>query len=194
MQERRVTIDRQTYALSPNFCVFATQNPVESVGVYPLPEAQKDRFLLKIVMGYPSQDEEQLLAARTLTRDAPEILLDLGIVQPLLTEERLVQLREALSGITVPKTILRYIVELVRVTRNHTSVKVGAGPRATQALVLTSRAHAALSGRTEVGAEDVRAMALPCLEHRLILKPDFEEKGLTCAETVHHVVSSVPTP
>jgi len=194
MQERHVTIDRQTYALSPNFCVFATQNPVESVGVYPLPEAQKDRFMLKIVMGYPEQDEERLLAARTLTREAPEILLDLGIVRPLLTEERLLQLREALNDITVPQPVLRYIVELVRVTRTHTSVKVGAGPRATQALVLASRVHAALNRRTETMVEDVRAMAPPCLEHRLILKPDFVEKGLSCAETVKHILTSVPAP
>ncbi len=194
MQERRVTIDRQTYSLSPNFCVFATQNPVESVGIYPLPEAQKDRFLLKILMGYPEKDEERILAARTLTREAPEILLDLGAVQPLLTEERLIQVREALNSITVPDAILRYIVELVRVTRIHTSVKVGAGPRATQALVLTSRAHAALRGRAETAVDDVRAMALPCLEHRIILKADFAEKGLSCAETVHHILTSVPAP
>lgn len=194
MQERRVTIDRQTYSLSPGFCVFATQNPVETMGTYPLPEAQKDRFLLKITMGYPSEDEERNLAARTLTKEAPEALLDLGIVQPLLTNERLLQVREALSSIPVPDAILRYIVELVRVTRRHTSVKVGAGPRATQALVLASRAHAALRGHRETTVADVQAIALSCLEHRLVLKPDFEEKGLSCAETVRHILASVSTP
>ncbi len=194
MQERQVTIDRQSYRLSPSFCVFATQNHVESVGVFPLPEAQKDRFLLKIHMGYPEEEEERLLATRTLTKEAPETLLEQGVVRPVLTEERLVRMREALDMIDTPAPVVKYIVELVRLTRNHSAVQVGAGPRATQALLLASRVHAALQSRTQVIAEDVHAMALPCLEHRLILKPEFVDKGLSCAETVQHVLASIPAP
>ncbi|HNR35214.1 MAG TPA: MoxR family ATPase [Candidatus Hydrogenedentes bacterium] len=194
MQERQVTIDRQTYALSPNFTVFATQNPIESEGTYPLPEAQKDRFLIKIHMGYPNEDDERMLAERTLTKNAPEALLERGEVQPVLTSDRLAELRESLGAIEVCPEIVRYAVALVRLTRNHAAISVGAGPRATQALLLSSRVHAALHGRGHVVPSDIRAMAMACLEHRLILKPDFVAKGLTCAEAVNHVLQSVPAP
>lgn len=194
MQEHQVTIDRETYPLSPNFTVFATQNPVESEGVYPLPEAQKDRFLMKVHMGCPNEQEEYLLAERTLTKDAPESMLDRGLIRPILTAERLTALREALDGIRVGPEMIRYAVALARLTRNHSSIQVGAGPRATQSLILSSRVYAALQGRSSVIAEDIHRMALPCLEHRLILKPEFVSKGLTCAEAVQHVLKSVPAP
>ena len=194
MQEHQVTIDRQTYPLSPNFAVFATQNPIESEGVYLLPEAQKDRFLIKIRVDCPSEEEERNLGERTLTIEAPEALLERGVIRPLLTAERLAMLRDSLEAVRVRPEIIRYVVTLVRLTRNHSAIKVGAGPRATQALLLSSRVRAAIQGRDDVLAEDVRAMALPCLEHRLILKPDFVEKGLTCAEAVQHVLKSVPPP
>lgn len=194
MQERQVTIDRHTHTLPPAFAVFATQNDIESAGTFPLPEAQKDRFLLKIHMGYPDETEERSLAMRTLTCEAPETLLEQGVVQPVITEDRLLQMRTALEGIAVPEPIQRYTVELVRITRNHSAIKIGAGPRATQALMLSSRVHAALHSRDAVTAEDVQAMTLPCLEHRLILKPEFVAKGLSCVEAVRHVVSSVSPP
>lgn len=194
MQERQVTIDRKTYILPPAFTVFATQNTIESAGTFPLPEAQKDRFLLKIHMGYPKEEEERQLAMRTLTDEAPETLLAQGVVKPVLTEERLLQMRQALEAIQVPEPMQRYAVELVRTTRNHSAIKTGAGPRATQALLLSSRVCAALHGHDAVAVEDVQKMALPCLEHRLILKPEFVEKGLSCAEAVRHVVSSMPSP
>jgi MoxR-like ATPase len=194
MQEHQVTIDRQTYPLSLNFAVFATQNPIESEGVYLLPEAQKDRFLIKIRMDYPSEEEERSLGERTLTIEAPEALLERGVIRPLLTAERLAMLRDSLEAVRVRPEIVRYVVTLVRLTRNHSAIKVGAGPRATQALLLSSRVRAAIQGRDDVLPEDIRGMALPCLEHRLILKPDFVEKGLTCAEAVQHVLKSVPPP
>jgi len=194
MQERQVSIDRQTYALSPNFTVFATQNPIESEGVFPLPEAQKDRFLLKIHTGCPDEKEELSLAARTLTKDAPESLIDRGVIRPLLTDERLAVLRDNLEAIEVPPQIIKYAVTIVRMTRNHAAIKFGAGPRATQALLLSSRVHAAIQGRASVTVEDVRRLTPACLEHRLILKPDFVEKGLTCEEAVAHVLQSVPVP
>ena len=194
MQEHQVTIDRQTYQLSDNFTVFATQNPIESEGTFPLPEAQKDRFLIKIRMDYPGEDEELTLASRTLTKEAPEALLERGVIRPILTAERLSELRDALEAIEVRPEIVRYVVAITRLTRNHSAIKVGSGPRATQALLLSSRVHAALEGRASVLAADVKRMALPCLEHRIILRPDFVDEGLTAVEAVQHVLQSIPEP
>ncbi len=194
MQEHQVSIDRETYPLSPNFTVFATQNPIESEGTYPLPEAQKDRFLLKISMGCPNEAEEISLAERTLTREAPEALIDNNVIRPILTAERLAALRDSLDVITIQPELVRYAVSIVRLTRNHSAIKVGAGPRATQSLLLSSRVHAAIQGRSAVAVEDIRRMTLPCLEHRVILKPEFVIKGLSCGEAVQHVLQSIPAP
>ena len=147
MQERRVTIDRETHALSPNFTVFATQNPIEYEGTYPLPEAQKDRFMLKVAMNVPDRESELQLAQRMLGHDSPEETLAAGAVQPVITAEDLTTLRHALEAMTVREELVAYVVDLVRATRTNESVLVGAGPRATQALLLASRANAALTGR-----------------------------------------------
>ena len=194
MQEHQVTIDRDTYPLPGNFTVFATQNPIESEGTYPLPEAQKDRFLIKIGMGCPSEAEEISLAERTLTREAPEALIDNNVIQPILTPERLSALRESLESIKIGPELVQYAVNLARFTRNASAIKVGAGPRASQALLLSSRVNAAIQGRDTVTVDDIRRMALPCLEHRIILKAEFVEKGLSCAEAVQHVLQSVRAP
>jgi len=174
--------------------VFATQNPVDAEGTFALPESQLDRFLIKIMMHYPEEAEELELAARTLTADAPELMIDRGEVRPLLTPELLLEMRAAMDGIETRPAVVRYATALARFTRGHSAIQVGAGPRATQALLLSARVHAALCGRDAVAAEDVQRMALPCLEHRLILKPEFVAKGLTCAEAVRHVLQSVPAP
>lgn len=194
MQERHVTIDRETLALPPNFTVFATQNPIESEGVYPLPEAQLDRFLLRITMTCPTEDEEVLLAERTLTGQAPEKLINEGVIRPVLTSERLYSLRCALENIEVHPAVMKYAVEIVRMTRNHVNIKIGAGPRATQALALASRTLAAFHGRDRVLPSDVRGVALSCLEHRIVLDPQFIEKGLTCPEVINHILRTVPEP
>ncbi len=161
MQERVVTIDRDTHALSPNFTVFATQNPIEYEGTYPLPEAQKDRFMLKITMKTPERAEELSLAQRTMTKEAPEALLNNGAVQAVIEAEDLVQLREQLGLIVMRDELIAYLVDIVRATRQHESVLVGAGPRATQSLIMASRAYAALSGRDFVTPDDIKFMALP---------------------------------
>jgi MoxR-like ATPase len=194
MQERQVTIDGVTHALSPDFTVFATQNPIEYEGTYPLPEAQKDRFMLKIVMGYPAPDEELALAARMLGPDSPERVLAADGVEPVVRAEDLAGLRAGLQAITVKKEIVIYLVEIVRQTREDDSILVGAGPRATQALLLASRMLAAVSGRDFVTPDDVKAMALPVLEHRLILRPEYEIEGLTVAEVVARVLKEVTVP
>ena len=195
MQERAVTIDRETHALSPNFTVFATQNPVESEGTYPLPEAQRDRFLFKIVMPYPERDDEFSLAQKTLSaHDAPEAMLARGEVHAVVTAEALAALRASLTAVVVRDELVAYVVDVVRGTRAQESVLVGAGPRATQALLLASRAAAALDGRDFVTPDDVRALALPVLEHRLVLRPEFEIEGLTLAEVIGQVLEKVAVP
>jgi len=194
MQERQVTIDRESYPLSSNFTVFATQNPIEYEGTYPLPEAQKDRFMLKISMTYPDQDEEMSLATRTLGDNSPEAVLASGQVRHVIREAELPVFRHALQGVLIREELVRYAVEIVRSTRKHNSVLLGAGPRATQAILLSSRAHAALSGRNFVTPDDIRAMAIPVLEHRLILRPEFELEGLSVAETIQNTLQQIAVP
>ena len=194
MQERQVTIDRDSHHLSPNFTVFATQNPVEYEGTYPLPEAQKDRFMLKIQMDPPSREEEILLAKRMLDETSPEATLASGAVQPVINADDLVRLRRALSGIFVRAELVDYMVDLVRGTRHHDSVLIGAGPRATQSLLLASRAQAAIAGRDFVTPDDIKLMAAPVFEHRLILRPEYEIEGLTTAEVIVKVLEQVAVP
>jgi MoxR-like ATPase len=194
MQERVVTIDRDTHVLSPNFTVFATQNPIEYEGTYPLPEAQKDRFMLKITMAAPDRAEELTLAQRTMTKDAPETLLAQGAVQAVIKAEDLAALREGLATIVVRDELIAYLVDIVRATRSHESVLVGAGPRGTQSLIMAARAYAAISGRDFVTPDDVKAMASSVLEHRLILRPEFEIEGLTVTEVLQQILQQVAVP
>jgi len=192
MQERQVTIDRDSHQLSPNFTVFATQNPVEYEGTYPLPEAQKDRFMLKIRMEPPTREEEILLAQRMIDDTAPEATLH--SVQPVISAEDLARMRHGLNAILVRPELLGYMVDLVRGTREHDSVLIGAGPRATQSLLLASQAEAAIAGRDFVTPDDIRLMTGPVLEHRIILRPEFEIEGLTIAEVIGKVIESVTVP
>jgi len=194
MQEHTVTIDRETHRLPDNFTVFATQNPIEYEGTYPLPEAQKDRFMLKITMSTPDRAEELNLAQRTLGQESPEATLASGAVKAVIHGEDLRALREQLQLITVREEIVGYLVDVVRATRQHESVLVGAGPRATQSLLHASRALAALSGRDFVTPDDIKAMAIPVLEHRLILRPEFEIEGLGIREVIESILQGVAVP
>ena len=190
MQERTVTIDRDTHQLPPNFTVFATQNPIEYEGTYPLPEAQKDRFMLKISMGWPERDQELTLAQRMLGDNAPEATA----VQQVAGAGTLPLMQRSLQDIVVREELLNYVVDVIRRTRVHESVQVGGGPRATQALLLASRAHAAIAGRDFVTPDDVKSMAYPVLEHRLMLRPEYEIEGLTATEVVTKILQDVPVP
>jgi MoxR-like ATPase len=194
MQERAVTIDRETLRLDENFTVFATQNPADSEGTYPLPEAQKDRFMVKIKMEPPTRDEELALARRMLGPDAPEAVLASGAVQAVLVPGELAAARAALTEVTMRDELGAYVVDLVRATRAHESVLIGAGPRATQALLLGGRARAALDGRDYVTPDDVRGLASAVLGHRLVLRPEFEIEGLTIDEVVTRVLEQVAVP
>ncbi len=194
MQERLVTIDRTTHKLSPNFTVFATQNPIEYEGTYPLPEAQKDRFMLKINMDTPSRTDELKLAQRMLGGDAPEDILARGEVKQVISSEALTRLRKLLGGTLIKDDLIGYIVDIVQGTRKHQAVLVGAGPRATQSLLLASRAMAAIQGRDFVTPDDIKNMAVPVLEHRLILRPEFEIEGLSVLEVIEDILKDMVVP
>jgi MoxR-like ATPase len=194
MQERTVTIDRESHRLSPNFTVFATQNPIESEGTYPLPEAQKDRFMLKIPMTWPQTEEELSLARRSLNETAPEAVLQRGEVTQCLSEAELMGLREAMGLILVTDQLVDYAVQVVRRTRSDDAVLVGAGPRASQALLRAARAWAALGGRDFVSPDDIRAVASPVLEHRILLRPESELEGVRISEVLDRILHEVPVP
>ena len=194
MQERLVTIDRETHPLPSNFTVFATQNPIEYEGTYPLPEAQKDRFMLKITMTPPNRAEELTLAQRTMTPDAPETLLAQAVVQPVIRAQDLAELREGLAAIVLREELIAYLVDIVRATRSHESILVGAGPRATQSLIMAARAYAAISGRDFATPDDIKIMAPAVLEHRLILRPEFEIEGLTTQEVIQQILQQIAVP
>ena len=194
MQERTVTIDRETHRLSPNFTVFATQNPIESEGTYPLPEAQKDRFMLKIPMTWPTGADELSLARRSLDDSAPEAVLQRGEVRQCLTEAELVSMREALAQVNVSDQLVDYAVQVVRRTRTDDAILSGAGPRASQGLLRAARAWAALSARDFVSPDDIRAVASPVLEHRLLLRPESELEGVRTAEVLDRILHEVPVP
>jgi MoxR-like ATPase len=194
MQEREVTIDRETYPLSPAFTVFATQNPIESEGTYPLPEAQKDRFMLKISMVWPERADELTLLERMLGDDAPESALARGDAEVILDEASLPAFRNTLRLVAFRPEITGYILDVVRSTRNSDNILSGAGPRAAQSLLLASRANAALEGRDFVTPDDVRTMSAPVLEHRIILRPEAEIEGVTATEAVASLLKEIPVP
>jgi MoxR-like ATPase len=194
MQERTVTIDRETHRLSPGFTVFATQNPIEFEGTYPLPEAQKDRFMMKIAMSFPEREEEVSLASRMLGTEAPEAVFESGAVEPVLGAGKLDRMREALADVAAREELVRYAVDIVRKTREHESIMVGAGPRATQSLLLASRAASAIEGRDFVTPDDVRAMAFGVLDHRIVLRPESEIEGVRTQEVLEAIFKEIPVP
>ena len=194
MQERKVTIDRDTHDLSPGFTVFATQNPVEYEGTYPLPEAQKDRFMLKVLMRCPDRDSELQLAQRMLGSNSPEEALASGAVQPVITADDLATLRRLLEHVTVRDELVAYVVDVVRATRENDSVLVGSGPRATQALLLASRANAALAGRDFVTPDDVKSLTEAVLGHRIVLRPEYEIEGVSITEVIGKILEQVAVP
>ncbi|RYZ36934.1 MAG: MoxR family ATPase, partial [Myxococcaceae bacterium] len=193
MQERAVSLEGRNMLLSPMFTVFATQNPVESEGTYPLPEAQLDRFLLKIDVGYPAPEEEDaILDAVHRGFDSGD--LSRAGVNAAVTKDGLLQARAALSDVNVEPPVLGYIRKLVSATRVSPNIRLGAGPRAGVHLLLASKALAALRGRDFVTPDDVRFLAGPVLRHRLLLSPDAELDGATPADVLREVVQGVEVP
>jgi MoxR-like ATPase len=189
MQERQVTVEGRTYPLAAPFHVLATANPVEYEGTYPLPEAQLDRFLLRLSFGYPARTEEVEVLDRRLARRREE-----ASVEPVIDAEELLRLQAGVEGIDVDPDVVAYCVDLAAATRRHPAVEVGASPRGSLALVLVARALAALDGRAHVLPEDVKAVAVPALGHRLTLRPETWTTGTTGTSVVTELLDRVPGP
>src|SRR5512138_1097583 len=193
MQERAVTIDGVTHPLSPAFMVIATQNPIEQEGTYPLPEAQLDRFLFKVDVGYPSRDEERAMVRVHGHRTATPPIEVFG-VRPVGTPADVLAMRRAVAEILLEEPIVDYVVDLVRATRGRPALLAGASPRAANMLATSARARAAIQGRAFVIPDDVKALALPVLRHRVVLAPGAEVEGQTADAVVRRVVEEVEAP
>jgi MoxR-like ATPase len=189
MQERQVTIEGKTHPLARPFLVLATQNPIEYEGTYPLPEAQLDRFLLRVSFGYPAREDEWEVLSRRLERREDEVEL-----QHVVDGPTLVQLQAAVENVHVSDAVGGYIVDLVRATRTSASTAVGASPRGSLALLKLARCKAALRGRDFVTPEDVKAVAVPALSHRLMLKPELWVQKISGEDVVRDILERVPTP
>lgn len=189
MQERRVTVDGETHELGPHFSVFATQNPVEQEGTYPLPEAELDRFLFKIVVGYPSEENEQALLLEHHAADPQSVECALA-----LRREELDELREIVRNVIVGEDIAAYVAALVRATRSDFQFALGASPRAGLQLLRAAKAQAALEGRDFVLPEDVQAIFFPALRHRVQLDPASEIEGLDADRALERSLRSVAVP
>jgi MoxR-like ATPase len=193
MQERRVTLDGETYALGDRFMVVATQNPIENQGVYPLPEAQLDRFLFKLLVPYPAEEEEARIVATYGKRSGPQRPADLGVTA-ITNAAGIAEATAALDQVTVAEDITRYVVRLIRATRDHAELTVGASPRAAVLLANAARARAALEGRAYVIPDDVKALAVPVLRHRLTLSPAAEIEGRDMEALVAELVEATEAP
>jgi len=193
MQERSVTIDGETHALSPVFTVLATQNPIEYEGTYPLPEAELDRFMFKTIVGYPAYETEMGVLSR-YNAGFNSIRLEEAGMKPVTTVEELVALRKMVSSVVAEEPIVDYVAKLVRKTRENRMLALGASPRASIWLLLGSKAQAALSGRNFVIPDDVKRLAAPVLRHRLILRPEAEIEGATADRVVESTLAEVEVP
>lgn len=193
MEERRVTVDGQAYPLPHPFTVFATQNPIEHEGTYPLPEAQLDRFLFKCLVDYPSREEEWRVLDMHHRGVDPHSLESLG-VQCAVAPEELDAARPEITAVTVDPSVMEYVLDVVRASRQSPFVLLGASPRAAALLLIASKAAAAESGRGFVVPDDVKEAAVPILRHRLILQPEAEVDGLSPDAAIDSIVNSVPVP
>ena len=191
MEERQVTIDGKTHHMGQFYTILATQNPVEQEGTYKLPEAQTDRFMMKITMGYPSLDEEVTILER---HHANQRLTSLENIEPVITKDQLISLRQMLDSVFVDPALLRYIAAIVMQTRQSKAVFLGASPRASVALLQSSKAYALLQGRDFVTPDDVRFVCPSILHHRLILTAEAEMEGITPLKAVRRLIEKVEVP
>ncbi|MBP2017401.1 MoxR-like ATPase [Symbiobacterium terraclitae] len=193
MEEQQVTLDGQPHPLPRPFMVIATQNPIEYEGTYPLPEAQLDRFLMKVRIDYPAQDEERAILENHYRGFRAQELEQAGIAQ-VLDAEGLLNLRTAHRRVTVEAGVLDYINAVVRATREWSSLSVGASPRGAVALLVSSQSLALLRGRDYVVPDDVKEMARPVLRHRVILRPEAEVEGVQADQVLEQILQSLPVP
>ncbi|HJE51499.1 MAG TPA: MoxR family ATPase [Tessaracoccus flavescens] len=189
MQERQVTVEGHTFQLPRPFHVLATANPIEHEGTYPLPEAQLDRFLLRLGFGYPSVDEEWDVLQRRIARQTDDVAVD-----AVLTPQGLLAVQQCVEGIHVAESVGRYAIDLVRATRDHQDTMVGASPRGSLALLLCSRALALIEGRDFVTPEDIKRLAVPALGHRIVIRPELWLNNVAPDSVVRSVMDQVPVP
>lgn len=191
MEERQVTIDGETYLMDEPFMVLATQNPIEQEGTYRLPEAQLDRFLFKIEIKYPSLEEETaiLMAQHTLVNKSLA-----AEVKPVLSVQQIQEARSIIRGLFVEPKLLEFIARIVNETRNNPSLYLGASPRASLAIVHSAKALAAIQNRDFVTPDDIIAVAVPVLAHRILLSPEKEMEGLTTSDIVHQIIKKIEVP
>ena len=189
MEERQVTADAVTRPLPSPFLVIGTQNPIEQEGTYPLPEAQLDRFLIRTDIGYPGRDFEVELIMRRATRKE-----DRTVLNPVLTGNDVLALQKRVEDVHISQPVAQYVVDLVEATRTSQRTEAGASPRGSLALLKTGRARAAMAGRSHVLPDDVKAVAIPCLAHRLILQPDQWVRGVRADQVVAEIIGQVAAP
>jgi MoxR-like ATPase len=189
MQERQVTVEGTTYPMPVPFVVLATQNPIELEGTYPLPEAQLDRFMMRLRVGYPSLEEERQILALRGARQQEKIDL-----QPVIEATQLLQIQATVEQVHVGAAVEHYIVSLTAATRQHSQVQVGASPRGSLALYQLARAHAMVQERDFVLPDDVKAMAIPALAHRLLLKPELWMRGIHAEDVLRDILERIPIP
>lgn len=193
MQERSVTVDGESHPMSSTFTVFATQNPIEFEGTYPLPEAELDRFMAKVLVGYPSADAEQTLLGKVVDGFEPADSSSYGVSERF-GADALAALRDGVRRVRVQPSLLAYITSLVRTTRESPTITLGASPRASVALLLLSQASALLDGRTYVVPDDVKGLAAAVLRHRIQIAPELELEGVTPDAAIASLIARVEAP
>ncbi len=189
MQERQTTLDGKTHSLQNPFIVMATQNPIEYEGVYPLPEAQLDRFLVKLQLGYPTRTDEMEIMRRRMIRGQEDVILD-----PVVDSTTILDLQKTVEGIHVDDDVLGYITDIVQATRAQRQIEIGASPRGSLAIFKLSRARAVFHGRDYVIPDDVKEVAAPALVHRLIMKTESWVKGTDPSQVLGDILKTIPVP
>ena len=188
MQEQQITVDMETVPLPRPFLLLATQNPIELEGTFPLPEAQLDRFMLRLRLGYPSEEEEGMILAR-FQQDNP-----LDTLEAVTDARELVELQKLCRQIFVEESVRSYIVSIIRMTRTHPDIKLGASPRASLGLHQASQTLAAMRGRSYVIPDDVKYLAVPALSHRLTVKTEARLRGRSADEIIREIINKTPVP
>ncbi len=188
MQERQVTVDRETMPLPRPFLIIATQNPIELEGTFPLPEAQLDRFLMRIRIGYPLADEERMILER-FQEESP-----LDSLESVITNQEILELQKLCRKVYIDDSIRKYIVAIIQATRTHEAIELGASPRASLSILQASQSLAAIKGRNYVIPDDIKQLAIPCLAHRIITRAENRLRGHSLEETIKQILASVPVP
>lgn len=191
MEERQVTVDGHTHKMKSPYMVLATQNPIEQEGTYRLPEAQLDRFLFKVVVNYPALEEEVLILTKHHERRGAAAIHE---VNPILSGEQIALLRQFTNSVHVEPYLLKYIAQIVGETRNNPMLFLGASPRASVAILASSKAHALINGRDFVSPEDIKLVALPVLRHRIVVSPEKEMEGINADEVVNLIINKIEVP